>query len=64
MTPGPVPWVSLASAKQEVPMHFIESLFGSSPDGGSGALEIVSLTVAVLISLRLFAVQRRRLKTR
>ena len=45
-------------------MHFIESLLGSSPDGGSGALEMVFLTVAVFISLRLFAAPRRRFKTR
>ena len=63
MTPGPVPWLSLDSAREEVPMHFIESLLGSSPDGGSGALEMVFLTLAVFISLRLVAVQRRRLKT-
>ena len=44
-------------------MHFIESLLGSSPDGGNGALEIIVLTVAIFISLRLFAVQRRRLNT-
>ena len=45
-------------------MHFIESLLGFSPDGGSGALEMVFLTLAVFIPVRLFAVQRRRLKTR
>jgi len=45
-------------------MHFIESLLGSSPDGGSGALEMVVLTVAVFISLRLVAVRRRRFKAR
>jgi hypothetical protein len=45
-------------------MYFIESLLGSSPDGGSGALEMAFLTLAVFISLRLIAAQRRRLKTR
>lgn len=45
-------------------MHLIESLLGFSPDGGSGGLEMVFLTVAVFISLRLFAVERRRLKNR
>jgi len=64
MTPGLCRWVSLAPAGQEVTIHFIESLLGSSPDGGSGALEMVFLTVAVFILLRLFATQRRRFKTR
>jgi hypothetical protein len=45
-------------------MHFIELLLGSSPDGGSGALEMVFLTLAVFILLRLLGVQCRRLKTR
>jgi hypothetical protein len=45
-------------------MHFIESLLGSAPDGGNGSLEVVFLTVAIFISLRLFAVQRLRFKTR
>ena len=47
-------------------MDFIERLFGISPDGGSGATEVLLILAILLISLgvALIFVRRRGLRSR
>lgn len=40
-------------------MDFIERVFGFSPDGGSGATELMLFAVPVLVAAMLFALWKR-----
>lgn len=44
---------------KETVMHFIEQLFGSSPDGGSGSVEFLLFAIPVL-GVGLLTLWRRR----
>ena len=41
-------------------MNFIEKLFGVSPDGGSGTLELLLLVAPLIAVLAIAALARRR----
>jgi hypothetical protein len=45
---------------EEDSMDFIERLFGISPDGGTGALELILLLIPVAVIAAIVAIRRNR----
>jgi hypothetical protein len=41
-------------------MDFIERIFGISPDGGSGSLELLLVLLPILLLMRIFTRNRRK----
>jgi hypothetical protein len=48
--PRPVPGSS-SLPRKEAALHFIESLFGLSPDGGTGVAELIFLVALIAVAL-------------
>jgi hypothetical protein len=50
--PRPRAWVKLVPGK-EAALHFIELLFGLSPDGGTGVAELIVFVALIAVALTL-----------
>jgi hypothetical protein len=46
--------ISKEEGDEEMPMDFIERIFGISPDGGSGSFELMLIVVPILCLVLLY----------